>query len=137
MKCPNCGCADFYESTLTTGFGCTEGGSLVPIILFEGSIKGYICKNCGRVELFSPTGLENCLKRETEEKKRVEFESSKQERIQALKKEIEQLKIITKDENQTVKVVKEAERRLMEAENELANVEGSVFIPGGSDRCYR
>ena len=52
MKCPNCGCEDFSSAGwLETDSNALEGGSL-QIMMNGRPVNAYVCKNCGRIELF-------------------------------------------------------------------------------------
>ena len=51
MKCPNCGCEEFYSTNLKTDANACEGGSLD--IMIDGElVMAHVCKKCGKVELF-------------------------------------------------------------------------------------
>ena len=119
MKCPNCGCANFYESTLRTGCGCTEGGAWEPIELNGRPVVAYLCKKCGRVELYAPDALADILKKEEETKRKQEEEILKEKAIKELRARREELLLIVRDENRTVKEVNAARNEIASIENKL------------------
>lgn len=51
MKCPNCGCEEFYSTTLMTDCNAVDGGCLNIMINGE-LVEAKVCKKCGKVELF-------------------------------------------------------------------------------------
>ena len=119
MKCPNCGCEDFYVDQLRTGCGCTEGGAWEPIELNGCPIITYLCKKCGRVEFYAPDSL---ARYQAQDKKRLEEEQKRlddEKRRNHLLKEKERLEALVKDENQTVKAVRKANERLEKINEEL------------------
>ena len=128
MKCPNCGCKDFYKDILKTGIYCTEGGSDQPIKVNGGSVIAYVCKNCARIEFYSEEALEKWVSlekdKEQKEKDRIAFENEKN----ILLKEKKELELIVDDENQTVKNVKLAQTRLIELEKRLMELEESYRV---------
>lgn len=121
MKCPNCGCEDFYIDRLRTGSGCVEGGAWEPIEINGCQVVTYLCKKCGRVELYGPDSL---AKYQAQEKERIEKEQKQLEaekRKSNLLKEKARLEAIAEDENQTVKAVRKANERLEKINEELKN----------------
>lgn len=132
MKCPNCGCSDFYEDILRTGMGCTEGGSGVPITVYGQPVTAYLCKKCGRIELYGEESLKAIKKSEALIAKRENERIAAERRREALLKEKETLEAIVNDENQTVKVVKQATKRLEEIKKEL----GSKTFESGVHPVY-
>ena len=119
MKCPNCGCADFCVSTLRTGPCCAEGGAWEPIEFNGRKIVAYLCKKCGRIELFSPESVVDIQEKEQEEAKKEAERIAEEKRMAALIKEKEQLEAIVNDENQTVKEYKKAKNRLEKINKEI------------------
>ena len=119
MKCPNCGYEDFYAISFATGPGCVEGGAWEPIEVSGVPVEAYLCKKCGRIELYGTKALK-VIKAGEEEKAKHEAEKlAKEKRTKDLLREKEKLEAIIKDENQTVKAVREAEERLKEVNKEL------------------
>ena len=103
IKCQNCGGVDFQPTTIGT-ICATEGGF---------HVNAYACQNCGHIELFEPhlDQYARHLKNEAHRKKQHdEWEKHFQE--EARKTRIEELIAITKDENSTVKQVREANEEL-------------------------
>ena len=149
MKCPNCGKENFIEMRLyvpslecncSEAYGLTKetkvnlgipfsdkkeyGGqnyNTIRCFGFNCDAKCYVCRNCGRIEFYS-NYPEIQEKLRIEKEKREKEEKDKNDFINSLKKEIEDLKLIVKDENRTVKEVKEASERLSVAENKLKNI---------------
>ena len=124
MKCPNCGCEIFYERKITTNGCCTEGGAWQPIIIGSFEMKGFICKKCGRVEIYCPEAPEAFEEQEEAEKKAIKAAKEKQNRINALVSKRDELLKIVSDENQTVKAVREAKSELEKIDRELENLQG-------------
>ena len=119
MKCPNCGCKDFYADYLRTGCGCTEGGAWEAIEFNGKPVTAYLCKKCGRIELYNPEAVLAIQKKEQEAAKKEAERIAEEKRIEALKKEIEGLEAIVNDENQTVKEYKKAKARLEKIKKEI------------------
>lgn len=119
MKCPNCGCNDFYVGNLRTGCGCTEGGAWEAIEFNGRPAAAYLCKKCGRIELYCPESVSDIQKKEQETAKKEAERLAKENRIAALKKEKEELEAIVNDENQTVKEYKKAKARLEKINEEI------------------
>jgi len=115
MKCGMCGNNELVF------YGCVCGADNQP--LFGKAAKTYICKKCRHVEWFADEStIEQAAAEEQKNaehcKKMEEYESERAK----LEKEIEQLRKIVADENQTVKRVREAELELVEAETKLATL---------------
>lgn len=123
MKCPNCGCEDFYAVSFATGPGCVEGGAWEQIEANRIPVEAYLCKKCGRIELYGTKTLKAIKAGEEEKAKQEAEELAKAKRKEALLKEKEKLEAIVRDENQTVKTVREAEERLKEISKELPSLE--------------
>lgn len=119
MKCPNCGGQIFYEREITTNGNCTEGGAWQPILLGSFQMMGFICKNCGRVEIYCPGSPESFKKQEAAQKKAAEEEQTRQQRVEELNNRKKVLNAIVSDENQTVKAVREAKEELVRIDEEL------------------
>ena len=103
IKCQNCGDTCFKPTRLGVILA-TEG---------EFTVNAYACQNCGHIELFEPS-LDSYAKylREEEEKKRQQEVSERQKKEEERKARIDELIKITKDENSTVKQVREANEEL-------------------------
>lgn len=119
IKCPNCGCEEFYSDLVKTNGSCIEGGAWQPIEINRKPITAYVCKKCGRIELYSLEALDAFKEAEKKRKKAEEEAVSRENRIQSLEKEISRLKAIISNDNNTVKSVNSAKKRLPEAEREL------------------
>ena len=106
IKCLNCGKTEF-EPTVIGDVSSIDG------CCFRSTINAYACQNCGHIELFEPhlDQYARHLKNEAHRKKQHdEWEKHFQE--EARKTRIEELIAITKDENSTVKQVREANEEL-------------------------
>ncbi len=130
MKCPNCGSQDFYSLNLENDQNYLEGGGgEVRISGFK--LHAYLCKKCGRIELYSTEGLSGI---KAQEQKRIEEEAAKEakeKRKSFLLKEVERLQAIIEDENQTVRAVKQAEEEIEKARKELKELGYSFdFVRG-------
>lgn len=113
MKCANCSCNEFYIMQDLE----TSNGERVKI---NGcAIKAYLCKKCGKIEFYSPLALKKFKDYEEKKKQEEAAEKARKEKIDSLNKEIEELKAIIGDDNQTVKAVREASSKLEEKEKEL------------------
>ena len=123
MKCPNCGNEEFYSISFTTGGGCVEGGAWEPIEASGVPVEAYLCKKCGRIELYGTNALEAIKAREEEKAKQEAEKMAVEKRKDALLKEKEKLEAIVRDENQSVKAVREAQERLKEINKELPSGE--------------
>ena len=119
MKCPNCGCEDFYVDQLKTGGCCTEGGAWEPIEVNGCPVVVYLCKKCGRIELYGPDSLAKHIEQDQEKAKKEAEKIANEKRKAALLKEKEELEAIVNDENQTVKTVRKATERLQRINEEL------------------
>ena len=113
MKCTNCGCKELFKTD-----------AFVPMAGYgEVKVEAFACAKCGHVECFVPEKTIQRYYTEIEQKKAKE--KRKEQSIadaQYLEKEIRRLEIIVADENQTVKVVREAEAALNECKSKLAFV---------------
>ena len=103
IKCQNCGSTNFK----TTSLGwilATEGNF---------TVNAYACQDCGHIELFEPS-LDSYAKylREEAEKKRQKEALERKKKEEERKTRIDELIKITKDENSTVKQVREANEEL-------------------------
>ena len=129
MKCPNCGCEDFYVDQLRTGCGCTEGGAWEAIEVNRCPVVAYLCKKCGRIELYGPESLARYQAQDQERAKKEAEKLAKEKRTAFLLKEKERLEKIVNDENQTVKAVRNAKNRLEAIYKEL-NIKDGVYPCG-------
>ena len=83
-------------------------------------VDSYVCMDCGRMELTAKPEQLQAIRDSRRERERKDAELADiHERISSLNREIAELKLIVDDENQTVKAVKEAARRIPELEAEL------------------
>ena len=106
IKCLNCGKTEF-KPTVIGDVSSIEG------CCFRSTINAYACQNCGHIELFEPS-LDLYAKhlREEAEKKRQQEALERQKKVEERKARIDELIKITKDENSTVKQVREANEEL-------------------------
>ena len=95
--------------------GAITDDSLGIICATEGKfhVNAYACQNCGHIELFEPS-LDSYAKhlREEADKKRQKETLERQKKEEERKARIDELIKITKDENSTVKQVREANEEL-------------------------
>ncbi len=103
IKCQNCGGVDFQPTTIGT-ICATEG---------RFHVNAYACQNCGHIELFEPS-LDSYAKhlRKEAENKRQQEALERQKKEEERQARIDELIKITKDENSTVKQVREANEEL-------------------------
>ncbi len=138
MKCSVCGCNNLFEvriidSEILSGYGVVEQ-----------SVKSYACEKCGHVELYVSQEYLDKRNRQIRLKKEHEAKIAElKQKIAAKESEIENIKKIISDENQTVKTVREAKEKLDKLESELQQLEdeagivhrdGSVVIEDGYTR---
>lgn len=84
------------------------------------NVDSMVCVACGRMDIMvKPERIQAILDSRREKEQKDARLADIQKRISELKKEIADLKAIVDDENQTVKAVKEAARRIPELEAEL------------------
>ena len=103
ITCQICGGTDFQPTTIGTIYS-TEGSF---------HVNAYACQNCGHIELFEPS-LDSYARylREEAAKKRQQEALERQKREEKRRARINELIQITKDENSTVKQVREANEEL-------------------------
>jgi len=115
MKCTNCGSHELVRC----GIPSEGGGELVSVR----NAETYACKQCRHVEFFLlETEIQAIAVRE---KKQADYEDQVKQYEQkkaALQKQIDELRRVVSDENQTVKAVNEAKEKVMQLENELRNL---------------
>lgn len=103
IRCQNCGGEDFEPTTLGE------------IVATEGhfSVNAYACQNCGHIELFEPSlDLYSKHLREKANEERKQQELQKERLKEAREARIAELIEITKDENSTLRQVREAKEEL-------------------------
>ncbi len=105
-----------------TGGYCTEGGAWTPIEINGKPVIGCICKKCGHIEFFSKEALAKYNKDCADKKKADIAKQVAAKRYESLKKELKQLEDVIKDENQTVKAVKDAKERIEKVRKELSAI---------------
>lgn len=119
MKCTNCGNHELFE---TQAFVPLYGYGTV-------NVQSFACTKCGHVEFFVP---EQTIQRHYAEVEQKKAQERRKEQILAdtkyLEQEIQRLESIVADENQTVKVVKEAELELNEIRKKLAFVKRGKLL---------
>ena len=103
IKCQNCGGTNFSPTKLGWILS-TEG---------EFTVNAYACQSCGHIELFEPSSDSYAKHlREEAEKKHQQEALERQKKEEERKARIDELIKITKDENSTVKQVREANEEL-------------------------
>ena len=122
IKCTNCGKSNFSIFCFSFKTGCCECIGTEHEAYNE-NIEPYACEECGRIELFSNKSNQQTLYEEAQfEKEKLEH-ASKTEQIKkeksSLEKQINELKKLVNDDNQTVKVVNEAKQQLDKLEKRL------------------
>ena len=92
---------------------CSEGA-------FISDVDAFVCLKCGRVEFYAKKEIVDKRLAEAERKKEIEAERERIDQEIALKqKELSKLEAVAKDENQTVKAVREAEERIAQVKKEI------------------
>ena len=121
-KCPHCGSTEFVGIPLASVSGLDVG--------YDEYVSAMACVKCRHVELVAyPEVVEKELNRiKTEEKKAAE-KVKLEKRIKEIKSEIDNLKKISKDENQTVKTVREAKEKIIQLEEELRALQDKLEPP--------
>ena len=105
-----------------TNGNCTEGGAHQPIEINGKPIAAYICKNCGRVELYGVESLATYKAVELKAKQDAEAKVAREKRKIVLEERKKELKKIIADDNNTVKAVNSAKYELEKIEKELADL---------------
>lgn len=110
MKCPSCGGTEFVPYELAIGMAGE----------YEEQVDAFACMGCGRIEVYARKNILDRkadqirqAQRNQEERKEIDAE------IAAKEKELEELKKIVGDENQTVKNVREAKEKMVEVQNRI------------------
>ena len=116
MKCPNCGGVEFGDYDIGHSH-CVEGQ-------FISSVNAYVCLNGGRVELYAKQEILDQRMAKLKKEQEAAAEATRiNQQIEAKKQELEELRAIIDDENQTVKAVKEAQEKVNQVENEIRSLE--------------
>lgn len=134
IKCSQCGCTDFYESSRTllqeqwTEVWPEYGNCGT----YKPTIQVYFCKRCGHVDLFVTDDYKNEYeenhKRYLEHNKNLKiFEENKKSEIERLENEIKKLEEIIQDDNNSVKLVNESKEKLPQVKKQLEKVKNSKF----------
>ena len=119
MKCSNCGCEEFYSADLYQPIDSCECRLRGPIVIDRYKIDAYICKKCGKIELYSTDFVNEKIRIEEEKKAKEEEERKQKEKLQALLDKKSELINFINDENNTVKAVNEAKVELEKIEYEI------------------
>ena len=123
MKCPSCGGTKFVPYGLAIGIAGE----------YEEQVDAFACMGCGRIEIYA---RENILDRKVDqirEAQRIQEERNEIDAEIALKeKELEELKKIIGDEDQTVKNVREAKEKMVEVQNRINVLKGRKSSPQSS-----
>lgn len=114
MKCPNCGNTEFEKMSIIDSDICATEGRVWQIV------DAWVCVNCGRVELYMPKkNIDERLEEnriEAEHQKAVEIRKQAENRLRIRMQELTE---ILKDENRTIKELKEVQQELNEIQNKL------------------
>lgn len=119
MKCSNCGSNEFFTHHLQgpTDDGWWHSDEVIP----------FVCAKCGHIEFFVD---EKIVKRHNDsikaEKERAIKKAKIIEEIEAAKKRIDLLIPITKDENKTVKEVRDAQNEINRLNTNLKNLNSDL-----------
>lgn len=114
MKCLNCGSQEFFQIELLNTKIILDFPRNAQIV------TSYACKKCGHVELFIPQEIiDDRLAKENRKFEAEKLKSDCSQKIEELKKQIADLELIIKDENQTVKAVKQAQEELTNKQKDL------------------
>lgn len=119
MKCTNCGGNEFIECVISTdGMGV---GDRVTTSVSNAST--FACRQCGHIEWYLSEQAFKAHDQREKQKTEYQAELAKYEqKKRSLESEIERLRKIIADENQTVKAVNDAKAKLGDLEYELMNL---------------
>lgn len=114
MKCPNCGKKEFIEMPLFESSVLATSGRITQLV------DSFVCLHCGRVELYMPEELINeKLERDQKEWERLQAAENRKKEEQQLRHRMNELETILKDENRTLKELKNAQKELSEIQEKL------------------
>lgn len=110
MKCPSCGGTEFVPYELAIGMAGE----------YEEQVDAFACMGCGRIEVYARKNILDRKADQIRQAQRVQEERKEIDAEIAVKeKELEELKKIIGDENQTVKNVREAKEKMVEVQNRI------------------
>lgn len=110
MKCPSCGGTEFVPYGLAIGMAGE----------YEEQVDAFACMGCGRIEVYAKTNILDRKVDQIRQAQRIQEERNEVDAEIAVKeKELEELKKIIGDENQTVKNVREAKEKMVEVQNRI------------------
>jgi predicted nucleic-acid-binding Zn-ribbon protein len=117
MKCSQCGGTKFLDIQVSFG-GCNAfSGDGVE---YPRTADSFVCEKCGHIELFiekaTLTAYYEKVKQDKELEQAQKIYNQERKKLQG---EITRLEILIKDENQTVKTIKDAKEQLNRLQNEL------------------
>ena len=121
MKCSVCGC----EETVRIGY--------ISSVDAEQTLEAYGCTKCRHVDFFVPEERMAVINsRLADEGKIRKINRDREEEASRIRKEIDECERIIADENQTVKVVREATERLEELKKKLGDVDSPLNMNGNT-----
>ncbi|MBR2019452.1 MAG: hypothetical protein IKA05_03555 [Clostridia bacterium] len=129
MKCTQCGNDKLFRTKLEgpTDDGYWNSVDFVP----------FVCDKCGHVEFYvSQEVLEKYVIKQKEDIAEADFNTEKNEKIERIILEIQKLKVLIADENNTVKEVKEAKESLAIKERELNRTKNSFYCRKDCQSIY-
>lgn len=110
MKCPSCGGTEFVPYVLAIGMAGE----------YEEQVDAFACMGCGRIEVYARKNILDRKADQIRQAQRIQEERKEIDAEIAVKeKELEELKKIIGDENQTVKNVREAKEKMVEVQNRI------------------
>ena len=110
MKCPSCGGTEFVPYELAIGMAGE----------YEEQVDAFACMGCGRIEVYARKNILDRKADQIRQAQRIQEERKEIDaEIAAKEKELEELKKIIGDENQTVKNVREAKEKMVEVQNRI------------------
>lgn len=110
MKCPSCGGTEFVPYELAIGMAGE----------YEEQVDAFACMGCGRIEVYARKNILDRKVDQIRQAQRIQEERNEVDAEIAVKeKELEELKKIIGDENQTVKNVREAKEKMVEVQNRI------------------
>ena len=119
LKCLYCGCEkEFVGVSLFDCWIAADAGEI------RQKVQVLACTECGFIQMFDADKVQvnSVLETRRKEEEAKQRELERQEKIKKLNKEIADTKAIIGDENQTVKVVREAQEKLRRLEEQLSEL---------------
>lgn len=121
MKCSICGCKNLFEISIIDNQVLRTEGYVAQTVL------SYACEDCGHIELYASQEMidkHKGTKRFEQERKMKLADINKE--IATVNENINKIKTIIVDENQTVKTVNESKKKLNELESTLKKLQNEL-----------